>query len=43
VTFLERVRSGNAYVALQALDVRRVDTHLESDIRLVSLRWVEQE
>lgn len=43
VTFLERVRSGNAYVALQALDIRRVDTHLESDIRLASLRWVEQE
>ena len=41
VTMLDRVRSGNAYVALQSLDVRRVDNHLESDIRLASLRWVE--
>lgn len=43
VTFLERVRSGNAYLAVQALEVRRVEDHLESDIRLASLGWVEQQ
>ncbi len=41
VTLLDRIRSGNAYVALQSLDLHRVDNHLESDIRLASLRWVE--
>jgi hypothetical protein len=39
VDFLERVRRGRTYVAVESLDVRRVDDHLESEIRLISLRW----
>ena len=39
VEFLDRVRRGRTYVAVESLDVRRVDDHLESEIRLVSLRW----
>lgn len=41
VDFLDRLGTGNTYVAVQALDVRRVDNVLQSDIRLVSLRWVQ--
>jgi hypothetical protein len=41
IAFLDRVVRGNTYVALQALDVRRVGDHLESDIRLASLRWTK--
>lgn len=41
VAFLDRIGTGNSYLALQALDVRRVGGHLESDIRLASLRWVQ--
>lgn len=40
IDFLDRVIKGNRYVALQSLDVRRVEDHLESDIRLASLRWM---
>lgn len=39
VDFLEHVRRGRTYVAVESLDVRRVDDHLESEIRLISLRW----
>ncbi len=39
VDFLERVRRGRTYVAVESLDVRRIDDHLESEIRLISLRW----
>lgn len=39
IDFLDRLGRGNRYVALQSLDVRRVRDHLESDIRLASLRW----
>lgn len=39
VDFLDRLGKGNRYVALQSIDIRRVRDHLESDIRLASLRW----
>lgn len=39
VDFLEAVRHGRTYLVLDSLDVRRVDDHLESEIRLISLRW----
>ena len=39
VELLDRVHRGRTYVAVESLDVRRVDDHLESEIRLVSLRW----
>jgi len=39
VDFLEAVRHGRTYVVLESLDVRRVDDHLESEIRLISLQW----
>jgi hypothetical protein len=41
VDFLDRVGRGNTYVAVQSLDVRRLDRDLESEIRLVSFRWME--
>ena len=41
VDFLDRLATGNTYVAVQALDVRRVGNLLQSDIRLVSFRWVQ--
>lgn len=41
VDFLDRVGRGTTYVALQSLDVSRVGDHLESDIRLASLRWAK--
>ena len=37
--FLDRARRADTYVALHGLETRRVDNHLESDIRLVSLQW----
>ena len=40
IDFLDRLATGNTYVAVQALDVRRVENLLQSDIRLVSFRWV---
>ena len=39
VAFLDGIRRGRRYVAVQGLTVRRVDDHLESEILLVSLRW----
>jgi hypothetical protein len=39
VDFLGAVRHGRTYVVLESLDVRRVDDHLESEIRLISLQW----
>jgi len=39
IDFLDRLARGSRYVALQSLDVRRVGDHLESEIRLASLRW----
>lgn len=39
VDFLEALRHGQTYLVLESLDVRRVDDHLESEIRLISLRW----
>jgi hypothetical protein len=39
IDFLDRLARGNRYVAVQSLDVRRVEDHLESEIRLASLRW----
>ena len=39
VDFLDRVRTGKTYVVVESLDVQRVDDHLESEIRLISLRW----
>lgn len=41
IDFLDRVGRGNRYVAVQSLDVRRVDRDLESEITLVSFRWME--
>jgi hypothetical protein len=41
IDFLDRLGTANTYVALQAIDVRRVGDLLQSDIRLVSLRWVQ--
>jgi hypothetical protein len=40
IDFLDQLATGNTYVAVQALDVRRVENLLQSDIRLVSFRWV---
>jgi hypothetical protein len=37
--FLEALRHARTYVVLESLDVRRVDDHLESEIRLISLQW----
>ena len=39
IDFLEALRHGQTYVMLESLDVRRVDNQLESEIRLISLRW----
>jgi hypothetical protein len=39
IAFLESLRQAQTYVVLEALDVRRVDDRLESEIRLISLRW----
>lgn len=39
VTFLDRLATADTYVAVQQLDVRRVENLLQSDIRLVSFRW----
>ena len=41
IDFLDRVGHGNAYVAVRSLDVRRIDQYLESEITLVSFRWME--
>jgi hypothetical protein len=41
VAFLDRLATANTYVAVQNMDVRRVDGLLQSDIRLVSFRWVQ--
>jgi hypothetical protein len=41
IDFLNRLGRGNTYVAVQSLDVRRIDGGLESEIRLVSFRWTE--
>ena len=41
IDFLDRVGHGNTYVAVQSLDTRRVEGYLESEIKLVSLRWTE--
>lgn len=39
VDFLDRMDGGIMYVAVEALDVRRADDYLQSEIRLMSLRW----
>lgn len=39
VDFLDRLRGSSLYVTIEALDVRRVGGYLQSEIRLVSLRW----
>lgn len=39
VGFLEALRHARTYVVVESLDVRRVDDHLESEIRLISLQW----
>ena len=41
VDFLDRLPTTNTYVAVQGVDVRRVNDVLHSDIRLVSFRWVQ--
>lgn len=41
VDFLDRLGRGATYVALRSADIRRVDGHLESEIRLSSLRWTD--
>jgi hypothetical protein len=41
IDFLDRVGHGNTYVAVQSLDTRRIEGYLESEIKLVSLRWTE--
>jgi hypothetical protein len=41
IAFLDRVDHNNPYLAVQSLVVRRGDDALESDIRLVSLRWTK--
>ena len=43
VDFLDRLGRGATYVALRSADIRRVDGHLESELRLSSLRWTEPE
>ena len=40
IDFLDRVATGDTYVAVQSLDVRRVENLLQSEIRIVSFRWV---
>jgi len=39
VEFLDRLRSAGVYMAIESLNVRRVDAYEQSEIRLVSLRW----
>ena len=41
IDFLDRVGHNNPYLAVQSLDASRVDNSLESDIRLISLRWTK--
>lgn len=41
VDFLDRLGTGNTYVAVQSLDVRRGGNLLQTDIRLVSFRWAQ--
>jgi hypothetical protein len=41
VDFLDRLATTTTYVAVQGVDVRRVDNLLHSEIRLVSFRWAQ--
>jgi hypothetical protein len=41
VAFLDRLATADTYVAVQTMDVRRVEGLLQTDIRLVSFRWVQ--
>jgi hypothetical protein len=39
VGFVDRLVGSQTYMAVEALQVKRVEDYLESEIRLVSLRW----
>jgi hypothetical protein len=41
VEFFDRIRRGRTYLAVESLNVRRIDDRVESEIGLISLRWVQ--
>lgn len=41
IEFFDRIHRGRTYLTVESLDVRRVDDRLESEIRLISLRWAQ--